>query len=89
MKVIEQYIELEDKISREDILKKIERAGRTCYKSENNIKEGSAERFIQNIIKSGHESVIEHLSISVRIITDRGVTHELVRHRIASYTRIE
>lgn len=87
MKVIEQYIELEDKISREDILKKIERAGRTCYKSENNIKEGSAERFMQNIIKSGHESVIEHLSISVRIITDRGVTHELVRHRIASYSQ--
>lgn len=87
MKVIEQYIELEDKIDRKAILEKIEKAGRTCYKSENNIKEGSAKKFIENIIKSGHESVIEHVNISVRIITDRGTTHELVRHRIASYSQ--
>lgn len=87
MKVIEQYIELEDMIDRKVILNKLERAGRTCYKSENNIKEGTSERFIQNIIKSGHESVIEHVNISARIITDRSVTHELVRHRIASYSQ--
>ena len=60
----------------------IERAGRTAYKSEDRITSGSAERFVRGIVKRGHESVLEHCSISVRFITDRGVTHELVRHRI-------
>lgn len=87
MKIIEQSIELLEPIDKRNILKKIELAGRTCYKSENYIKEGSSETFIERIIKSGHESVIEHASISLRIITDRGVTHELVRHRIASYSQ--
>jgi len=69
------------------ILKDIEAAGRTCYKSEDLITDESAEKFVRQVIKSGHESVIEHASISVRIITDRGVTHELVRHRLASYSQ--
>ena len=87
MKIIEPYIELEDKIDGQAILKKIERIGRVCYKSENNITEESCERFIHNILKRGHESVIEHVSISVRVICDRGVTHEIVRHRMASYSQ--
>ena len=87
MKIIEPYIELEDKIDGQAILKKIERIGRVCYKSENNITEDSAERFIKNIIKNGHESVLEHVSISVRVICDRGVSYEIVRHRIASYSQ--
>ena len=87
MKIIEPSVRLEDKIDRQAILKKIEKIGRVCYKSENNITEDSAERFIQNIIKSGHESVLEHVSISVRVICDRGVSHEIVRHRIASYSQ--
>ena len=87
MNIIKPYIELEDKIDGTAMLKKIERIGRTCYKSEGNITNDSAERFIKNIIKSGHESVLEHVNISVRIICDRGVTHELVRHRIASYSQ--
>lgn len=64
----------------------IERAGRTCYKSEDKagINPGA---FIQRIIASGHHSVLEHASASFRIITDRGVTHEIVRHRIASYSQ--
>lgn len=70
-----------------DMLEKIERIGRVCYKSEDKIKDGSAEKFIKGIIKSGHESVIEHESISVRFICDRGVSHEIVRHRIASYSQ--
>ena len=70
-----------------EILKRIELCGRVCYKSENNISEDSAERFIRNIIKSGHESVIEHEKITVKIICDRGVSHEIVRHRIASYSQ--
>ena len=87
MKIINPSIQLEDEIDGQAILKKLERIGRTCYKSENNITEDSAERFIQNIIKSGHESVLEHVNISVRVICDRGVSHEIVRHRIASYSQ--
>ena len=87
MKIIEPYIVLEDEINGTEILKKIERIGRVCYKSENNITDDSAERFIKNIIKNGHESVLEHVSISVRVICDRGVSHEIVRHRIASYSQ--
>lgn len=70
-----------------DMLKKIEKIGRVCYKSEDKIKEDSAEKFIKGIIKRGHESVIEHESISVRFVCDRGVSHEIVRHRIASYSQ--
>ena len=87
MKIIEPYIELEDKIDGQAILKKIERIGRTCYKSEGNITEDSAERFVKSIIDRGHESVLEHVSISVRVICDRGVSHEIVRHRVASYSQ--
>lgn len=68
-------------------LELIELAGRTCYKSEDKITEGSAEKFVAMIIKRGHESVLEHVSVSARIICDRGVSHELVRHRLASYSQ--
>ena len=87
MKIIEPSVEVLDNLDGQAILKKIEKIGRVCYKSENNITDDSAERFIQNIIKSGHESVLEHVSISVRVICDRGVTHEIVRHRIAAYSQ--
>ena len=73
--------------SYENMLKKIERIGRVCYKSEDKINDTSAEGFIRGIIKRGHESVIEHESISVKVTCDRGVTHEIVRHRIASYAQ--
>lgn len=65
----------------------IESAGRTCYKSENRISEGSAERFCKMIQNRNHMSVLEHCSATFRIICDRGVTHEIVRHRIASYSQ--
>ena len=87
MKIIEPSIEVLDNLDGQAILKKLERIGRTCYKSESNITDDSAERFIKNIIKNGHESVLEHVSISVRVICDRGVSHEIVRHRIASYSQ--
>ncbi len=87
MRIIEPYIVLEDNIDGKEILKKIERIGRVCYKSENNIKEGSAEKFVSNLINRHHESVLEHESISVRVICDRGVSHEIVRHRLASYSQ--
>ncbi len=85
MKIIEPGVELVDDFDAAEIMKKIERAGRVCYKSEGNIKDDSAEKFIRGIIKRGHESVIEHATVSFKIICDRGVTHELVRHRLASY----
>lgn len=69
------------------ILRSIEAAGRTCYKSETKITNKSAKPFVALIIKSGHESVIEHESLSVRFVCDRGVTHELVRHRLAAYSQ--
>lgn len=69
------------------ILKSIELAGRTCYKSEDLIDQNSAKDFVQKILASGHHSVIEHINITVRFICDRGVSHELVRHRLASYSQ--
>lgn len=69
------------------IIKKLEKIGRVCYKSEDRIHEDSAERFLQGILKRGHESVIEHESVTLRITCDRGVTHEIVRHRLASYSQ--
>lgn len=69
------------------MLKRIEAAGRTCYKSEDRITEDSAIKFIKAILTRNHESVIEHESLSVRFICDRGVSHEIVRHRLASYSQ--
>ena len=76
-----------DDIDGAKILQKLERCGRVCYKSEDKITEGSAEKFIGMILKSGHESVLEHEKLTVKFICDRGVTHEIVRHRIASYSQ--
>lgn len=87
MRIIEPSFEILDEVNGDELLKKVEIIGRVCYKSESKITEDSASKFITNIIKSGHESVIEHEKISVRIICDRGVTHEIVRHRIASYSQ--
>lgn len=68
-------------------LELIERTGRTCYKSEQRITPGSAEKFVKMLVELGHEAVIEHVHASVLFITNRGVTHELVRHRMASYAQ--
>ena len=70
-----------------DLEKVIEAAGRTCYKSEDKITRGSASAFIEKIKNFKHESVLEHGSITVRFIVDRGVSHELVRHRLASFSQ--
>jgi len=87
MKIIKPSFVIEDIIDGEEILKKLEKAGRTCYKSENDIKSGSSSEFIKKILSMGHESVIEHEKITVRAICDRGVSHEIVRHRIGSYSQ--
>lgn len=70
-----------------ELLQDIERAGRVCYKSEERITEVSAPAFVRSLISRGHESVLEHRSLSVHITCDRGVSHELVRHRLASYSQ--
>lgn len=87
MKIINATFEIIDNVDPIDMMKKIEKIGRVCYKSEDKITQDSSENFIKGIIKRGHESVIEHEKISVRIICDRGVSHEIVRHRIASYSQ--
>lgn len=87
MKIISPDFAFVDSINGNAILKKLEAAGRTCYKSENKMTEDSAVNFVRNLIKRGHESVLEHVSITVRIITDRGISHEIVRHRLASYSQ--
>ena len=87
MKIINQSYEILDDLNGDEILKKIELIGRVCYKSEGNITCDSSRKFVNNIIKSGHESVLEHVSFSVRFITNRGVSHEIVRHRIAAYSQ--
>lgn len=87
MKVINPSVILEQEINPVLVMKHIEKAGRVCYKSENMISDGTDEKFIKKILERGHESVIEHVSLTFRIICDRGVTNELVRHRIASYSQ--
>jgi thymidylate synthase (FAD) len=85
MKIIKPYVEFITAINKEDIYKKIELCGRVCYKTEDKITEDSATKFVSMIMKRGHEAVIEHESITVKVVCDRGVSHEIVRHRLASY----
>ena len=85
MKVIKAGFHILSPVDGQKILKSIEEAGRVCYKSEDKITEDSAEKFVAGIIKRGHEAVLEHESIRVKFIVDRGVSHEIVRHRLAAY----
>ena len=70
-------------------LKHIEQVARTCYKSEDKITPDgeSAKKMVRNLIAAGHEAMIEHSTLSVKFIVDRGVSHEIVRHRIASFAQ--
>lgn len=70
-----------------DPIKLIERAGRTCYRSEDLITDKSADKFVEMVRKRGHHSVIEHAGMTVRFVCDRGISHELVRHRLAAYSQ--
>jgi len=87
MRTIKPIAVIESHVDADYILKQIELAGRTAYKSEDKITNDSAKDFVKMILKRGHLSVIEHQSVSVRFICDRGVSHEIVRHRLASYTQ--
>ena len=70
-----------------EIYRKIERAGRTCYKSEDKITPESSERFVRAMVKNHHEAMLEHASMTVVFTVDRGVSHESVRHRMASFAQ--
>lgn len=87
MEIIKPSHVIESPIDAEAVYAYLERAGRTAYKSEDKITQESGRKFLASIIRSGHESVLEHFNISVRFICDRGVTHELVRHRLCAYTQ--
>lgn len=91
MKIVKASYEVLTEISEGGIkeLQHIERIGRVCYKSEGKITDDgeSARKFVEMIIDRGHEAMIEHSSLSVKFIVDRGVSHELVRHRIASFAQ--
>lgn len=85
MKIIKPYYEILTPIDEVQMLKHIESCGRICYKSEHKITDNSYLSFVRNIVKRGHEAVLEHSSLSVKFVCDRGISHEIVRHRLASY----
>jgi thymidylate synthase (FAD) len=87
MKILAPSFKILSLPERSSIVEIIERIGRTCYKSEDKITPDSAGNFVQRLIQSGHHSVLEHVSISVHFVCDRGVSHELVRHRLAAYSQ--
>lgn len=87
MRIIKPEFQILSELYGSEILMDIEAAGRTCYKSEDRVSTDSAMKFVKGLIQRGHESVLEHRSVSVRIICDRGVSHEIVRHRIAAYSQ--
>lgn len=88
MKIINPYTEILTPLDGQAILQHIELCGRVCYKSEDKITDTSAAKFVAGIIKRGHEAVLEHFDITVKFVCDRGVSHEIVRHRMASYATI-
>jgi len=87
MKIINPSVEILTPIDGDAILEHIERCGRVCYKSEDKISKGTAQTFVKSIIQRGHESVLEHFNVTVKFIVDRGVSHEIVRHRIISVSQ--
>lgn len=87
MQAIKAYTQIYKDFDGQKVLQKIEVAARTCYKSEGKIQEGSAEKLVAGLIKSGHEAMLEHASVTVKFVVDRGISHELVRHRLASFAQ--
>jgi len=87
MKVIKPSVEVLTRLSGIEILKDIELAARTCYKTEDKITDESYLNFVQMILNRGHEAMIEFGFMMARIVCDRGVTHEIVRHRLFSFAQ--
>lgn len=87
MKIVKQSYEILSPIDADYIYKQIERAARTCYKSEDKIKDGSAEKMVRALVRNQHEAMLEHVSITVKFITDRAIANEIVRHRLCSFAQ--
>lgn len=87
MKLIKSSVQILDQINESEVINKIASVARTCYKSEDNSTPEKDKALVKRLIESGHEAMIEHYSISVKFICDRGVSHEIVRHRIAAYAQ--
>lgn len=87
MKIIKPSFEILTPIDEASIYKQIESIARTCYKSEDKITDESAPKMVKGLLKRNHLAMIEHAHVSVKFICDRGVSHEIVRHRIASYAQ--
>lgn len=86
MKIVKAGYEILTPITGDELVM-IERAGRTCYKSEDKITQDSAEKFVSNLIKKGDEAMLEHSYLMVKFICDRGISHELVCHRLAFFVQ--
>lgn len=89
MNIIKAKYEIlnKDQLNGKEILQKIETIGRTCYKSEDKITEDSSERFVKNLILREHEAMLEFVDITVKFYCDRGLSHEIVRHRHSSFAQ--
>lgn len=81
--VIEPSVELIDDFDADNICDHIERCGRVCYQSK---PKGDLAQFVHMLIKRGHESVLEHVSLTFHIVCDRAIMAELTRHRLASFS---
>lgn len=87
MKIIQPSFEILNKINRDEVLKHLEKCGRTCYKSEDKITDESAPKFVKMLRDKGHHAMLEFFDLQVRFIHNRGFTHEMVRHRLVSYAQ--
>lgn len=87
IEVVKPSAEVISRLEYDEMMAFLEKCGRTCYKSEDRITLGSAERFVEKICKNNHESVLEHASVTVRFICSRACSHQLVRHRIGAYSQ--
>ena len=85
MRLVEPWIKVEN-FDGVKIMKRIERACRTCYRSEDKISDESYKNLLTNCLNRGHESVLEHEKITVRIYSDIGTYNDLTRHRFASFS---
>jgi thymidylate synthase (FAD) len=87
VEIVKPSVSFINQLDSKEIYKTIEKCGRIAYQSQDKTTENSDIKFIKSLISRGHGSVLEHVYISIKIVCDRGVTHELVRHRLASYTQ--
>jgi thymidylate synthase (FAD) len=87
MKVVNASYEIMGNVDGIQMLKNIEKIARTCYKSEDKITDDSYIKMIRSLVERKHEAMLEHASVTVKLVCDRGVSHELVRHRLASFAQ--